>query len=1573
MLFKVKSVGLAVVLLVSVGMMPNRMLDALGGQAIAQEKTSESLPIGPLCNLPPQFTLVGHLSPVTAMVVSADSKTLVSGDRGGIVNVWSLETGQLLHRLAAYPGAVKAIAITPDGKSIVSVNPLEQYQKDDIAIKVWNLQTGELIQSLTKTQGTTQTLNSLDDQTLIRISETGEDYSYEVKIEFLNRSNGSTVQSGALMTSSGQRENGTLLSTQDTKQEKSATVSVSEDGWIDLSFSFTSLQELKPKKKLCILATPGVIQNIIFSSDSQKLIIATQRIKVLALNQTPIKNNQSEQTTKIQHLERLGLDKLKRKQYYSARQHFWQAFELSLQSTDEQNQVDALYNIAEAYYMECQVGFNRCRVNPQQLYKLVLPYLRRKGDLTRSTIAFNRINLQEKEDRRGEVRESYQEALKKYRLLDNRRAEADTLTKIALVDRASDQESLLKQALKLYRKVGERKGEIEVLQALGLFYSRMVQDKDNRRIGLRTSEAIIHLQAAVKLSRELDDRFLESSILLDLGDAYRWGRQYSQALASYQSSLNIRRSLGDDTGEDILLYRTAQTLRNLGQYQLALENYQKALSVCSLREDKCLGSGREYHLSGMGVSISQEIGEVYFTLKQYYKALDYFQQKGGYGLWGWEDYKNLGITYENLGNIDLALKYFGKILDSRGPGCGDGDVADATIVEAVRQDIAMGNDGGECQGYRETWIPSLSIATFHTAEIYRRRGEYSRAIEMYKNSLAKFGKRAAILNNLGTLYKAQGDYDKALKIYREALWLRRGGGNYSVDKDPYGEAVSLNNIGEIYRRQGQYSKSLETYQQSLKIFRNLASSLTAAQATITPFQDIDTVRKGEASVMHNFGSVYYDLGQYEKALDFYNQSLTTSKSLDDKASQGRSLSNIGLVYEAQKYYSKALEVYQQALIARRDAEDRPGEAATLNNIGLVHIKMNQSHLGIEPLQQALTIFQKLEDKASEANTLDSLGTLYTTVGQYSQALTSYQNALRLIKEANLPPLEGVILSHLGNMLVQDSQPALAIVFYKQSVNIRQTIRQDLRILPRELQESYTETVAVTYRNLADLLIEQGRIGEAQQVLELLKVQELNDYTRTTRTDNTSQSIALDRSEEAITKAHTTLIAFAQDIQNCSDDLPCANSDRLPKLIEQRKQQNIAFANLVKTLEAQLKERSEKDVAFINPNDPNNDFRRRAEEILNSQPGTLLIYPLVLEDKMWLLVGSAGPVFTRYEVKVSQKELAETILQFRTEMKRCETSTCTKADTDRVKQISQKLYQWMFPEKLQKELQANIKQPIQNLVFAPDRATRYIPMGALFDGKQYLIERYTVSTIVAASKTDAGAKLPAQPKVLAMGLSDAVPGFNALPGVPSELDAIVKTTNPKDPHGIFPGDEFLNQTFTRSKLQIRLQQHQILHLATHGKFVPGAIENSFLVLGDGNPFKIPDIQELDGLPGVHLVVLSACETALGDRREQDGIEIAGISNAFLQRGAKSVIASLWQVNDPSTSLWMQRFYQNLANGNLTKSKAMQQVQLDFLKGKVTLKELQNFRASGGRYVEGGGQLDLTHPYYWAPFILIGNGL
>lgn len=116
--------------------------------------------------------------------------------------------------------------------------------------------------------------------------------------------------------------------------------------------------------------------------------------------------------------------------------------------------------------------------------------------------------------------------------------------------------------------------------------------------------------------------------------------------------------------------------------------------------------------------------------------------------------------------------------------------------------------------------------------------------------------------------------------------------------------------------------------------------------------------------------------------------------------------------------------------------------------------------------------------------------------------------------------------------------------------------------------------------------------------------------------------------------------------------------------------------------------------------------------------------------------------------------------------------------------------------------------------------------------------------------------------------------------------------------------------------------------------------------------------------------------LGTFRTEDGIEIAGISNAFLQRGAKAVVASLWQVNDPATGAYMERFYEKLAQPGISKVEAMRQMRREFIDGKVMLEDLEGFRAGVKVVSERGGdsgEIDLSHPYYWSAFILIGNGL
>jgi CHAT domain-containing protein len=203
--------------------------------------------------------------------------------------------------------------------------------------------------------------------------------------------------------------------------------------------------------------------------------------------------------------------------------------------------------------------------------------------------------------------------------------------------------------------------------------------------------------------------------------------------------------------------------------------------------------------------------------------------------------------------------------------------------------------------------------------------------------------------------------------------------------------------------------------------------------------------------------------------------------------------------------------------------------------------------------------------------------------------------------------------------------------------------------------------------------------------------------------------------------------------------------------------------------------------------------------------------------------------------------------------------------------------------------------------------------------------------------------------LALGVSNSVRDFSPLPNVKTELDAIVRQTPEKK--GIYPGLKFLNQAFSFQSLRDNLVGHRIVHIATHAQFTTGRPEDSFLVLGTGDRLTIPEIQTLKDLSQVQLVVLSACETALGGP-DNEGTEISGISSYFLTGGAKAVMASLWAVDDKSTSELMQQFYGNLATveSPMTKAQALRRAQLSLLYGK-------------------GG---FSHPYFWAPFVITGNG-
>ncbi|MBF2083070.1 CHAT domain-containing protein [Thermoleptolyngbya sp. C42_A2020_037] len=752
-------------------------------------------------------------------------------------------------------------------------------------------------------------------------------------------------------------------------------------------------------------------------------------------------------------------------------------------------------------------------------------------------------------------------------------------------------------------------------------------------------------------------------------------------------------------------------------------------------------------------------------------------------------------------------------------------------------------------------------------------------------------------------------------------------------------------------------------------------------------------RKAEADRLLQQGIQQAQSGQFRAALQSWEQALAIYREIDDRGGEGRALGNLGIAYLSLGDYRRAIEFYEQALEIAREIGDRGGEGRSLGNLGNAYLSLGDYRRAIEFYEQDLAIAREIGDRGGEGRSLGNLGIAYLSLGDYRRAIEFYEQALAIFSTGGNRAEEGIALSNIGRLLNAQDQPELAITFLKASVNVRESIRGDIRSLDTALQQSFTDSVAHTYRLLADLLLSQGRLLEAEQVLELLKIQEIREYTRGTVQDPSTRQVTLSPLEAEILKEYDSLIAFGQQVAACQQDPACRQSPRWETLQTQRRRLTAEFDQRVAAFAAEVRRR----IASGDPIVGLDQLTSIGQDIVNARPGTVLLYPVVLEDRLWLLWVTAAGVPNSIEVQgVGKRQIDAAVLEFRQLMRDCEATSCrTEADIQKLQAVSQRLYNWLFPDLLVAEL-AN--SGTQHLVFALDQSLRYVPTAALFDGKQYLIERYTVSTVNGASLTNRDRPLsghPADTSVLALGLSEPVPadpavgmpGFNPLDHVPDELNRIVKAQSAGREQGIYRGRQRLNQQFTEASI-LEAPGHQILHIATHGKFDPASLYASFLVLGNKQPWRIADIRlERQIFADISLVVPSACETGLGQddwasfhadggKELPDGREVSSIAQAFINAGANTVIASLWQVNDGATSELMQEFYETLAQGTeqqpMAIAQAMQQAQLQMLRS--------GHDASGSSSTAPivpleGISVDtrFAHPYYWSAFVIIGNGL
>ncbi|WP_354635439.1 CHAT domain-containing protein [Planktothricoides raciborskii] len=289
--------------------------------------------------------------------------------------------------------------------------------------------------------------------------------------------------------------------------------------------------------------------------------------------------------------------------------------------------------------------------------------------------------------------------------------------------------------------------------------------------------------------------------------------------------------------------------------------------------------------------------------------------------------------------------------------------------------------------------------------------------------------------------------------------------------------------------------------------------------------------------------------------------------------------------------------------------------------------------------------------------------------------------------------------------------------------------------------------------------------------------------------------------------------------------------------------------------------------------------------------------------------------------------------------------------------AQQLHQWLIAP-VQKELD---NHAIQNLVLIMDSGLRSLPVAALHDGEHFLVEKYSLGMMPSLSLTDPRYRSIQNTSVLAMGASQ-FSDLNPLPAVPAEVQTITQLRQ---------GSFFLNEEFTLNNIQQQYAEKQppIVHLATHGEFEPGDISHSYIQLWD-QKLRLNDIRQLGFQdPAVELLVLSACQTAVGN--EQAELGFAGMA---VKAGVKTALASLWYVSDEGTFGLMTEFYKALETAPI-KAEAIRQAQLSMINGNVEVVDGQ-LRGSRGSYplpeaLQNVENQKLTHPYYWSAFTLIGS--
>ncbi|WP_206169394.1 CHAT domain-containing protein [Variovorax gossypii] len=578
-------------------------------------------------------------------------------------------------------------------------------------------------------------------------------------------------------------------------------------------------------------------------------------------------------------------------------------------------------------------------------------------------------------------------------------------------------------------------------------------------------------------------------------------------------------------------------------------------------------------------------------------------------------------------------------------------------------------------------------------------------------------------------------------------------------------------------------------------------------------------------------------------------------------------------------------------------------------------------------------------------------------------------ALSSAYAGGLPEWRSAADHTMSRALALAGSSSLAIFFAKRAVNELQHVRSQLSGLDAQSQVSLMKARHVVFENATALLIDAGRLGEAQQVLSMYKLDELQQFTQRSGPGEDPRNVRAEvdgvetRWQAAIDLSAARFGAVSAELSKLEalgrlDSLTAPQRRRWEQLRDFVDDEQRSFG---RTLDAIRREAPSADAESAGATARSAVPLLRASVAglseLSKRSGSRVValQYVVLDKKIYILVTTPELQFSR-EVSLEGQQLGQLVQSFR------EAVQDTRADPSKA---GGRLY-----ELLVRPIAAALKEDgADTLMVSLTGVLRYVPFAALHDGSRYLVERYRIALMSEAAPLMG--MQPPRPNwnVAGLGVSAKVdPDFLELPSVRKEIAAVVRGASGMS-SGVLPGVAWIDGEFTAERLQSVLSDAPaVIHVASHFKFSPGSDTRSFLLLGDGTRLTLRDLAgSRYRFQSSDLLTLSACETGVGGGRDLAGREIEGLALLAQQQGASAVLATLWPVADPSTAQFMQRFYTLRQDGKtVSKSEALQRAQLEMLRGGGNLRE-------GMTSASFTSPRQYSHPYFWAPFILLGNWL